>query len=97
VVKALNTVAPFDWDSFLKQRVYDLHPAVPEDGFTRGGYKLVYSDAPIGWIEKAEAAGHYADFSTSLGFSIGSARGAMQDRPEPWVACGGTVRRSRLA
>jgi predicted metalloprotease with PDZ domain len=75
VVKALNTVAPFDWDSFLKQRVYDLHPAVPEDGFTRGGYKLVYSDAPIGWIEKAEAAGHYADFSTSLGFSIGSARG----------------------
>jgi predicted metalloprotease with PDZ domain len=75
VVKALNTVAPFDWDSFLKERVYDLHPAVPEDGFTRGGYKLVYSDTPIGWIEKAEAAGHYADFSTSLGFSIGSARG----------------------
>jgi len=75
VVKALNTVAPFNWDSFLKERVYDLHTAVPEDGFTRGGYKLVYSDTPIGWIEKAEAAGHYADFSTSLGFSVGSARG----------------------
>ena len=32
-------------------------------------------DTPVGWIEKAEAARHYADFSTSLGFSIGSPRG----------------------
>ena len=75
VVKALNTVAPFDWDGFLKERVYNLHPAVPEDGFTRGGYKLVYNDTAAAWIEKAEAAFGYADFSTSLGFTIGSARG----------------------
>lgn len=75
VVKALNTVAPFDWDTFLKTRVYDLHPSVPEDGFTRGGYKLVYTDTPAKWVEKAEAANGYGDFSTSLGFSIGSARG----------------------
>jgi predicted metalloprotease with PDZ domain len=75
IVKALNTVAPFDWDAFLKTRVYDLHSEVPEDGFTRGGYKLVYTDTPAKWIEKAEASGGYGDFSTSLGFSIGSARG----------------------
>ncbi|RRA48126.1 M61 family metallopeptidase [Acidipila sp. EB88] len=75
VVKALNTVAPFDWDGFLKTHVYDLHPAVPEDGFTRGGYKLVYTDKPTAWIEKAQTAAGYADFSTSLGFTIGSARG----------------------
>jgi hypothetical protein len=37
VVKGLNTVAPFDWDLFLKERVYDLHPAVPLNGVTRGG------------------------------------------------------------
>jgi len=77
IVKALNTVAPFDWDTFLKTRVYDLHPEVPEDGFTRGGYKLVYTDTPAKWIEKSEAAGGYGDFSTSLGFSIGSARGPI--------------------
>ena len=75
VVKALNTVAPFDWDGFLKQHVYDLHPAVPEDGFTRGGYKLVYTDKPTPWVEKAEAQYGYADFTTSLGFSVGSRRG----------------------
>jgi predicted metalloprotease with PDZ domain len=81
VVKALNTVAPFDWDSFLKSRVYDLHPAVPLDGITRGGYQLVYTDTPAGWVEKAEAAGGYADFSTSLGFSIGSPRDDNSKNP----------------
>ena len=75
VVKALNTVAPFDWDTFLKTRVYDLHPDVPMDGFTRGGYKLVYTDTPAKWVERSEAASGYGDFSTSLGFAIGSARG----------------------
>jgi predicted metalloprotease with PDZ domain len=74
VVKTLNTVAPFDWESFLKTRVYDLNPAVPLDGVIRGGYKLVYTDTPVAWVEKAEVAGGYADFSTSLGFSIGSPR-----------------------
>jgi predicted metalloprotease with PDZ domain len=75
VVKDLNEVAPYDWHSFLEQRVYDLHPQVPEDGITRGGYKLVYTDTPVKWIEKAQAKYGYADFSTSLGFSIGSRRG----------------------
>ena len=75
VVKALNDVTPFDWDGFLKTRVYDLHPAVPEDGITRGGYKLVYTDKPTPWLEKAYATAGFADFSTSLGFSIGSPRG----------------------
>lgn len=78
VVKALNTVAPFDWDSFLKTRVYDLHPEVPMDGFTRGGYKLVYTDTPAKWVEKSEASSGYGDFSTSLGFAIGSARGRSE-------------------
>jgi predicted metalloprotease with PDZ domain len=75
IVKALNTVAPYDWDGFLKDRVYRLHPAVPEDGFMRGGYKLVYTDTPIAWLEKARAEYGYADFTTSLGFSVGSRRG----------------------
>jgi predicted metalloprotease with PDZ domain len=70
VVKTLNGVAPYDWATFLRERVYNLHPAVPEDGFTRGGYKLVYTDTPQPWIEKGQAANGMADFSTSLGFSV---------------------------
>lgn len=74
LAKALNTVAPFDWDRFLRDHVYKLHPAVPEAGFTQGGYKLVYTDTPAKWIAKAEASSNYGDFATSLGFSIGSPR-----------------------
>ena len=72
VVKDLNEVAPYDWRTFLQERVYDLHPEVPMNGFTQGGYKLVYTDKPIAWREKELAKRGVADFSTSLGFSVGS-------------------------
>jgi predicted metalloprotease with PDZ domain len=86
LVKTLNGVAPYDWATFLRERVYDLHPAVPEDGFTRGGYKLVYTDNEQSWIAKAEASFGQADFSTSLGFSVvvpheGPGRGGAANGP----------------
>ncbi len=74
VVNDLNAVAPYDWAAFLHTRIYDLHPEVPMNGFTQGGYKLVYSDKPVEWVENAEEKRGFADFSTSLGFSIGSPR-----------------------
>ena len=75
VVKDLNQVVAYDWKTFLEERVYDLHPQVPTDGFTRGGYRLVYSDKPVEWIAKDQAALGYADFFTSLGLSLGMRRG----------------------
>jgi predicted metalloprotease with PDZ domain len=72
VIKDLNDVAPYDWRGFLQERVYDLHPEVPTNGFTQGGYKLVYTDKPIEWVDKELEKHGLADFSTSLGFSIGS-------------------------
>ncbi|HVP64355.1 MAG TPA: peptidase M61, partial [candidate division Zixibacteria bacterium] len=70
VVNTLNGVVRYDWAAFLRERVYDLHPAVPEDGFTRGGYKLVYTDVVQPWVMRADAMYGLADFSTSLGFSV---------------------------
>ncbi len=75
VVKDLNEVAPYDWNAFFQKRVYDLHPEVPMNGFTQGGYKLVYTDQPVEWVVKENAARGYDDFSTSLGFAVGSRRG----------------------
>ncbi|QNI32200.1 M61 family metallopeptidase [Alloacidobacterium dinghuense] len=72
VVKDLNAVAPYDWRGFLQERVYDLHPEVPMNGFAQGGYKLVYTDKPIEWAEKEEAKAGIVSFWTSLGFSLGS-------------------------
>jgi predicted metalloprotease with PDZ domain len=71
LIKDLNETAPYDWKSFFQQRVYDLHPEVPLDGFTQGGYRLVYTDKPVEWLERELAKQGLADFSTSLGFTLG--------------------------
>jgi len=75
IVAILNGIAPYDWMKFFQKRVYALHPSVPTDGVTRGGYKLVYSDKIPSWLTKTETEARGADFSTSLGFSVGSQRG----------------------
>ncbi|HCT60222.1 MAG TPA: M61 family peptidase [Acidobacterium sp.] len=75
IVNDLNAVAPYDWAKFLRTRIYDLHPQVPEGGITRGGYKLVYNDTPIEWEQTEFAKYGFADFSTSLGLSVGAPHG----------------------
>jgi predicted metalloprotease with PDZ domain len=71
LVKALNTVQPYDWAGFFRTRVYEVNPNVPENGFTQGGYRLVYNDNEPEWRKKAESV-RGASFATSLGFSIKS-------------------------
>jgi len=70
IVKALNEVQPYDWAKFLRERVYELHPQVPENGFTQGGYKLVYNDTAPSWEKHAANPRFGASFSTSLGISV---------------------------
>ena len=79
IVKIMNSVVPYDWATFFRERVYDLHPQVPEDGITRGGYKLAYTDTEPAWIKHAEGRGGQSDFSTSIGISFGGRRGAATE------------------
>jgi predicted metalloprotease with PDZ domain len=72
VVKDLNEVAPYNWQGFLQERVYDLKPEVPMNGFAQGGYKLAHTDKPKEWADKELAKFGLVDFSTSLGISLGS-------------------------
>jgi predicted metalloprotease with PDZ domain len=71
LVKALNSVQPYDWAGFFQTRVYEINPSVPENGIRQGGYRLVYNDNEPEWLKKA---GSYrgASFATSLGFSLKS-------------------------
>jgi predicted metalloprotease with PDZ domain len=88
-VAALNQVQPYDWATFLRTRVYDLHAEVPENGFTQGGYKLVYNDDPPAWERhgRSEGAGgpearFGTSFANSVGFSVmgdGSLGGVVWD------------------
>lgn len=75
LVAALNTVQPYDWAAFLQTRVYDLAPHTPEDGISRGGYRLAYSDTAADWVKRDERPDHdqpdkSISFATSLGFSL---------------------------
>jgi predicted metalloprotease with PDZ domain len=69
LVKALNTVQPYDWAGFFKTRVFDVSPSVPEDGFTRGGYRLVYNDHEPDSLKKPDST-RPTGFGFSLGFTV---------------------------
>ena len=63
LIAALNAVQPYDWADFLHQRVDEIQPNPPENGFTQGGYRLVYND-----IKTAEW--NPSSFSTGLGVQV---------------------------
>jgi len=91
IVEILNRIAPYDWMQFFQERVYALHPTVPTEGFARGGYKLVYTDKIPSWLTKSEADSGSADFSTSLGFSVGAGQRGAEPPTGPEAADLGNV------
>jgi predicted metalloprotease with PDZ domain len=46
LVADLNQVLPYDWATFLHDRVYKIDPQADFDGIERGGYKVVFTDQP---------------------------------------------------
>ena len=96
VVAALDKIEPNDWATFLRARLIDVAPKPPLGGFVRGGYRLVYTDKPTQfWIDN-EARRRSADFSYSLGLTLGrdgAIEGVMWDSPafKAGFAIGGKV------
>lgn len=78
LVKALNTVQPYDWAGFFHTRVYQVEPQVPEDGITRGGYRLMYNDIEPEWMKHMDKS-RGTSFSTSLGFAVKGGGGEKDD------------------
>ncbi len=71
LIEALNQIATYDWARFFRERVYDLHPSVPEAGLSKGGYSVAYTDN-LATSPQLISGG---DFSTSLGFSLAPSQG----------------------
>ena len=71
VVAALNAVEPYDWATFLHQRVDAVAPEAPLDWLKRGGYRLVYTDEPGPWQKSREKQRKAIDLSYSIGLSVG--------------------------
>jgi len=46
LVAALNAIAPYDWASYLHERLDSTSPKAPVGGIENGGWKVVYDDKP---------------------------------------------------
>ena len=71
VVAALNKVEPYDWATFLNERINKIAPKAPLDGLARGGWKLVYTDTPTDYFKSAEMRRKSMDFTYSIGLTLG--------------------------
>jgi len=69
IVKAMNTVQPYDWAGFFRTRVHEVSASVPENGLTQGGYRLIYNDNEPDWLKKADPS-RGVSFATSVGFAV---------------------------
>lgn len=69
VVRALNAVAPLDWNGFLRTRV-DSAGQPLLDALERAGFTLAYSNQPNPAIVDSERTSRSTDLSYSLGIVI---------------------------
>ena len=70
VVAALNAVEPYDWAKFLNARINEVAPRAPLDGLARGGWRLVYTEAPTAYFKSTEAGRKLVDLSYSIGMVL---------------------------
>lgn len=71
VVAALNKVEPYDWATFLNERINQVAPKPPLDGLARGGWKLVYTETPTDYFKSAETRRKSTDLTYSIGLVLG--------------------------
>ncbi|WP_243042075.1 M61 family metallopeptidase [Dyella sedimenti] len=69
VVKTLNDIAPYDWASYLRERLDGHGPLI--GGFAANGWKLVYNDKPSAVSKALETRTGGANLTYSLGVSLG--------------------------
>ena len=82
LVTDLNAVTPYDWATFLHERVDRINPRADLDGIERGGYRLVYKDKQTATSETLNglyaAHGGGLSFWYSLGFYV-NGDGTLRD------------------
>jgi predicted metalloprotease with PDZ domain len=70
VASTLNGVEANDWPKFLHARLEDHAQGAPLDGFSRGGYRLVYNDTENSFSKANEKIRKNTDLSFSLGIIL---------------------------
>ena len=70
VVKALNEIAPYEWDQFFSTRLESLDIHAPLGGIEQGGWKLSYGEKPGPLQEAIENSDYAIDARYSLGIHL---------------------------
>lgn len=70
VVATLNQIAPYDWHSFLHERLDSTTATAPLGGITGGGWKLVYSDDANEFLAAGDAVSGGGDYTSSIGLRV---------------------------
>lgn len=76
VVHTLNGIAPFDWATFLRERLDGHMPLI--GGLDAAGWKLVYTDTPSEAFKAQETRANGTNLVYSLGLSVANS-GAVTD------------------
>jgi predicted metalloprotease with PDZ domain len=79
VVQGLKSIAPFDWEKYLTERLYGHGPGAPLDGLARGGWKLVYTESQSEYLKSLEDQRKAVDFTYSLGFAVSALTGQLTE------------------
>jgi predicted metalloprotease with PDZ domain len=84
LVQDLNAVVPYDWATFLHDRVDKINPRADLAGIEQGGYKLVFTDKPNASertiATMMESRGRGLDCWFSIGLRIGTDGGIADVR-----------------
>jgi predicted metalloprotease with PDZ domain len=70
LVAALNRVQPYDWATFLHQRIDAVNADAPVAGLTRGGYRLVFTDKPSDLNKSSDERRKLTSLTYSVGLSV---------------------------
>ncbi len=84
IVATLDGIAPYDWATFLRQRLGATSSEAPKQGFAKGGYRLVYTAEPNSTVRDIEDRTGVVDLSFGPGLSLsrsGEVNGVVWDSP----------------
>jgi predicted metalloprotease with PDZ domain len=70
VIKALNTVLPYDWRAFWTERLNRLRAEAPLEGLTTAGWRLRFDSEESDEERGDDASKKHSNFLFSLGFSL---------------------------
>ena len=70
IVATLNSLAPYDWNGFLRTRLDSPASSTPIEAIENSGWKLVYNDNPNEIVSVREAVRKTMDLTQSIGLLL---------------------------